>query len=289
MGKIRIKTIGDESTERAQTEEAKKRRLEKKIKKEKEHVKGVGLKGGQQIKMMEGVELTPEVEKLISKPEDEATKKVRKAKTKVRSKRYKKALSQIDRNKYYDIKKAITLIKSTSTTSFDATAEAHINLSGKIPKDKKTLSGAVNLPHGTGKKRIIAIATDELISRVSNGKIDFDILIAHPSIMSKLAKFAKILGPKGLMPNPKNGTISQEPEKRAKELEGGEITWKTEPSQPIIHQAIGKVSFTEDQLMENLTALVNSIGVSKISKINLSSTMAPGIKVEVTSLPGITS
>jgi len=163
--------------------------------------------------------------------------------------------------------------------------ELHVNLNPlTLPKDKKSLNGSVNLPHGTGKKRIIAIADEALLEKVQKGVIEFDVLVAHPSMMPKLARVAKILGPKGLMPNPKNGTVSPTPEKRAKELEGGELNWKTEPDQPVIHQMVGKVAFEDKQLIDNIKALVNSINTSKIAQLSLNATMGPGIKVDVTSV-----
>lgn len=289
MGKIRVKTLGDELFEKEQTEKAKTRREAKALKKGKAHIKGVGLKGGQQIKVMEGVELKPEIEQLLKEeapaPTEEKKAPSKKRMVKVRSKRYQGLTALVDRNKSYNINEAIKLIKKTSTTKFDGTVETHINLNpATLPKDKFSLSGSVILPHGTGKKRRVAIAAEELIDKIANGKIDFDVLVAHPTLMPKLAKVAKILGPKGLMPNPKNKTVTTEPEKRAKELEGGEVNWKTEPNQPLIHQPIGKVSFTEAQIVENLTTLVKSVGTGKIAKLTLNSTMGPGIRVDLTTL-----
>lgn len=290
MGKIRVKTLGDEEFEKEQQEKAEKRREAKALKKEKAHVKGVGLKGGQQIKVMEGVELKPEVAaavEAIEHPETakEDKKKARVAKPRIRSKRYKAFASQYDRAKLYPLTEALALTKKLATTRFDATVEAHLNLNRELlGKDKTTLSGSVTLPSGTGKKRVVKIASEALIEAIGKGIIDFDVLVAHPSLMPKLAKVARILGPKGLMPNPKNGTVTPDPEKRAKELEGGEIQWKTETEQPLIHQAVGKVSFTEKQLEENIKTLLNSVGVAKVVKLTLSSSMGPGIKVDTTTL-----
>ena len=150
---------------------------------------------------------------------------------------------------------------------------------------EKGLRGNVSLPHGTGKKIRVAIADsdtiEKIVSEVEKGKIGFDALVAHPSVMPKLARIAKFLGPKGLMPNPKNGTISPTPEKVAKKLETGEINWKTESDFPIIHLVIGKLSFKDNQLAENYSALVKSIGPTKIKNVTLKSTMSPGIKVTI--------
>lgn len=292
MGKIRVRTLGDEEFEKKQQKKADTRREAKALKKGKGHVEGVGLKGGQQVKIMEGVELKPEVEALLKADATSSAadgsvepkeKKARVAKPRVRSKRYQDLASKYERMKLYPLKDALALTKKLSTTRFDATVEAHFNINKEtLGKDKATLSGAVVLPHGTGKKRVVKIADEALIEAVGKGIIDFDVLVAHPSMMPKLAKVARVLGPKGLMPNPKNGTVTPTPEKRIKELEGGEVQWKTEADQPLIHQAVGKISFTEAQLEKNIKTLVNSIGISKMVKLTISSSMGPGIKVDIT-------
>ncbi len=287
MGKIRVKTLGNEELEKAQHEEAKKRREVKKEKKEKAHIKGLGLKGGQQIKVVEGVELKPEVEALLHEQPEKIVggKTPKKAVQRVRSKRYRELTALVDKSKPYTLKEALELVKKTATTKFDGTVEAHINLNPELfTKEKASLSGVVNLPHGTGKKRVIAIADDAVLAKIEKGQIDFHALVANPAMMSKLAKYARILGPRGLMPNPKNGTVTPDPQKRAKELEGGEINWKTEPTNPIVHLPVGKASFSEKQLEENIEALVTSVGQNNILKLILSSTMGPGIKVNISSL-----
>lgn len=286
MGKIRVKILGDEITEKAQADKAKARREGKRALKT--HVKGVGLKGGQQLKVMEGTELKPEVEALIhadAAQTPQTKKAVRQIKARVHSRRYRELREIVDKTKSYNTKDAIKLIIKTSNIKFDGTVETHININpATLPKDKPSLQGTVNLPHGTGKKRIIAIADDSVLKQIETGKINFDVLVAHPSQMPKLAKFAKLLGPRGLMPNPKNGTVTQDPEKRAQELEGGELTWKTEPDHPVIHQALGKVSFGQDKIEANLKAFVTSVSTGKIAKLTLSSTMGPGIKVDLNSI-----
>lgn len=303
MGKIRVRTLGDEDLEVKQEarikarREGKKGRIQSDLEKGgKAHVKGVGLKGGQQVKVMEGDTLKPEIEAMlkadaaaaegqVSDTSPKPSKKPKKVKIKVRSARYKKAAELVDKSKLYKLGRAVELVKKTSTTKFDGTVEAHININpATLPDVKQTLTGSVNLPHGTGKKRVIAIADEALIKKVAEGKIEFDVLVAHPSMMPKLAKVAKFLGPKGLMPNPKNRTVSPEPEKRVQELSGGEISFKSEPNNTIIHQAIGKVSFTEDQLAENVKVMVKAVGQSKISKLTLNSTMSPGIRVDIATI-----
>ncbi|MBI5620225.1 50S ribosomal protein L1 [Candidatus Gottesmanbacteria bacterium] len=186
----------------------------------------------------------------------------------------------IDKTKLYPLAEAIALVKKTSLTKFDGTVELHVNLNPMSLGDAKgDYRGTVSLPHGTGKEVRVAIADDALLSKIESGTIDFDVLVAHPSMMPKLAKLAKTLGPKGLMPNPKNGTVSPDPEKRAKELAHGQVNFKAEPGNPIIHMGIGKVSFDEKKLTENIQAILTSIGMTKISRVTLASTMGPGIKV----------
>lgn len=287
MGKIRVKTLGDEAFEAKQADKDKKRRESKKAAKEKAHVKGVGLKGGQQVKVMEGVELKPEIEALLkdeAQPEEKKAK-VKKIRAKIRSRRYQTLRGLVDRNKFYTLKDALKLLIKTATTKFDAAVDIHININPAIlDKNKLSLSGTVTLPHGTGKKRRIVIVDDTVLKNIENNKLDFDVLVTNPQYMPKLAKFARVLGPKGLMPNPKNGTITKTPEKRAKELEGGEIAWKTEPDHPVIHQSIGKISFGEEKIKDNLTSFVKAVNSGKITKLTLCSSMGPGIKVDVSTI-----
>ena len=287
MGKIRVAALGDES-EKEQKRRADARRQTKKSKKEK--VEGVGMKGGERVAVVEGTSINPEFKKLVEEVEKgdkgQATgdkKKKKEKKTKERSKRYKEAAGMVDKTKLYSLTEAVQLVKKTSLTRFDGTVELHVNLNPMSLGDTKgDYRGSVSLPHGTGKEVKVAIADDALLSKIEAGTIDFDILVAHPSMMSKLAKLAKILGPKGLMPNPKNGTVSPTPEKRAKELAHGQVNFKAEPGNPIIHMPVGKVSFEDQKLTDNVTAIFAAIGNSKIAKVTLTSTMGPGIKVELT-------
>lgn len=292
MGKIKVATLGGQEEEKLR-EKQKVRREEKKKREsasqrtEKVHVSG--MKGGQRIKSV-GAQSEEELDKLAKLAEEvekdqaegindeEAKEKPKKKRIRVRSKRYQAALMKIDHNKLYPITQALSLLREVTLTSFDATVELHINTK------EKGLRGAVQLPHGTGKQIKVVIAdqttVDKLVENIEKGKIDFQALVAHPSVMSKLARVAKFLGPKGLMPNPKAGTISAEPEKVAKRLSAGEVNWKTESDFPIIHQIIGKLSFKDNQLEENFKAFIKSIGDLKINSITLKSTMSPGIKIQ---------
>ena len=290
MGKVKVATLGSEEEqalkEKQRVSREQKKKREKAANVEKVHISG--MKGGERIKSVGASEeelekmakLTEEVEKDQAVGiKTEAKKSRRAAKKRVRGSRYKSAQTKIEHGKPYAIEEAVKLLREVSLTSFDPSVELHINTI------EKGLRGSVSLPHGTGKKIRVAIADsdtiDKIISEVESGKIGFDALVAHPSVMPKLARVAKFLGPNGLMPNPKNGTISPTPEKVAKKLEAGEINWKTESDFPIIHLVIGKLSFKDNQLTENFAVLVKSISPVKIKNITLKSSMSPGIKVAV--------
>lgn len=285
MGKVRKVILGDEEYEKKQKKKAEARRETKKAKKAK--IEGVGLKGGERTTLVEGTELKGEVKDLLEKVEqgEESSKKSGRKKKEVvhppkaRSKKYQEAVKLIDRTKLYAITEAVTLLKKTSMTKFDGTVEIHINLNPEILGGKTDMRGTVTLPHGSGKKIRVVEANDVLLSEIEKGVINFDVLVAHPSMMPKLAKVAKILGPKGLMPNPKTGTVTPDVEKRIKELSQGQVNFKTEPDNPIIHMAIGKVSFEDKQIMENIQALIDAIGKGKIAKATITATMGPGIKI----------
>jgi len=194
---------------------------------------------------------------------------------KQRSRRYRKLKTLIDRKKLYPLAEGVKLLCQIANSKIDETVEVNL-----ISREEK-LSGTVSLPHGTGKKQKIAIADDRLIDTINKGKIDFDILIAEPKMMAKIAKVAKILGPKGLMPNPKAGTITDKPEALKKKLEKGELRFKTEQKTPLLHIIIGKISFGEKKLMANLEALIEAVKSKNIKKAVLTSTHSPGIKLDI--------
>lgn len=296
MGKIRVSALGSEEEEKLH-DKKRIRREEKKKRGEAKKVHIAGMKGGERIKsasaMSEEEEkkmarLTEEVEKdqaegLVPRGAtgikvEEKEKPKKKTRVRSRSKRYKEVILKVDHNKLYPITEAIPLLRQISLAKFDGSVELHINT------NEKGLRGSAKLPHGTGKKIRVMIATsdniDQLVNQVEKGKIDFDALVAHPQVMGKLARVAKYLGPKGLMPNPKAGTISPTPEKVAEKLKAGEVNWKTEQEFPIIHQMIGKLSFKDEQLAENFKAFVKSVGEEKIKSVTLKSTMSPGIKIQ---------
>jgi len=208
-----------------------------------------------------------------TKKSEKKTKKQKKQK-KLRSRRYRKLKTFIDRKKDYPPKKALQLLCKISNSKIDETVDVDLVL-----KDKLQIT--VDFPYSTGKQQKIAVADEKLIKKVEKGEIDFDILLASPKMMGKIAKIAPILGPKGLMPNPKNNTISDNPEKLKKEMEKKTII-QTERKAPLVHVTIGKISMGTKKLLKNLKTLVDKIGPRKIKKAVITSTHSPGIKLQIT-------
>lgn len=280
MGKIRIKTLGDEELEQEQKKEAQKRKEGKKVVK--------GAHGGERVvavgpteEELEKVQIsaTEEMPQNKEKEDKKEQKKTSKYKEKkglksTRSKRYKEAKSKVE-NRLYSLQEALKLLQDIKLSQFDETVELHINTI------EPGLTGSFTLPHGSGKKVRVAIADDAIIQEVSTGKINFDVLLAEPSIMPKLAKVAKILGPKGLMPNPKNGTVTNKPQEEVKKYQGGHTSFKTESKLPVIHLSVGKLSFGEEKLSENIKTALQAVQSGKIKSVTLKSTMSPGIKLEL--------
>lgn len=191
-----------------------------------------------------------------------------------RSKKYVSARSFVDKTKQYELGEAVALVKKTSYSKFAGTVTADM-----VVKEVGE-QVALTFPHSTGKTARVAIADDALIEQIANGVIDFDVLLATPAFVPKLAKHAKVLGPKGLMPNPKNGTITQQPEARKKELEGGKITIKSERKAPLVHVAVGKTDMADEQLVANVQALITAMDF-RLKKLTLSATMGPSVKVKL--------
>jgi large subunit ribosomal protein L1 len=263
MGKIRIKTIGDEQLEKQQAEEAKKRSETKKTESE-------------------------QATATLSSPKEKKGKKEKfkkKNKGVSRSKSYLSKAELVDKNKKYTLEEAIKLLPQLKRAKFDETVELHFTLTDG------SMSGSVVLPHGTGKQIKVAIADgknlqelDTLIKKIESGNIDFDVLVATPDAMPRLARVARILGPKGLMPNPKAGTVTTKPEEVAQRYQGGQINFKTEAKFPLLHIALGKVSFGEEKIKENIMAILQSIDHKKIKNATLKSTMSPAIPLDLASL-----
>lgn len=286
MGKIRVKTLGIEEVEKEQQKEVRKRKEHKKT------AKVPGLKGGQRIaavgpseEELTRLESTSNViaTSPISRRDPRNDKKENKEKFKkttqrYRSKNYIIVAKLVDKTKKYTLSEALELLSKLHLAKFDETVELHINTTQ--PK----ISIVTTLPHGTGKKIRIAIADDGIIEKVAKGKINFDVLITEPSMMPKLARVAKFLGPRGLMPNPKNGTITTNPKDLAKKFEGGQVTFKTESKFPIMHLSVGKLSIGTKKLTENIQAALQAIKPENIRKVTLKSTMSPGVKIALDQL-----
>lgn len=274
MGKIRVKTLGDEAAEKQQKEEAKKRAEAKKVE----------LKEKTTEKNAEEAETTvQETPKTVSSYAKKASLKNKRDK---HSKSYQKVATLVDKNKTYSLDEALKLLPQLKLTKFDETVELHINTTDK------GISGNVSLPHGTGKQVRVAIANqtedpkavEELVKKIDAGTIDFDVLLATPDAMPKLARVAKFLGPRGLMPNPKNGTVTPKPEEAAKRFEGGLVNFKTEAKFPLLHMAVGKLSFGEEKLTENIKVALHAVQMKNVKNVTLKSTMSPGLKLNAASL-----
>ncbi|MFZ5932634.1 MAG: 50S ribosomal protein L1 [Patescibacteria group bacterium] len=255
MGKTKTAFVGET------VEEPKKKRKE-----EPKKVHLAGLKGGQRIKVVEAGPLPEEAAK-------EAPEKKKAKKARVRSKKYQEAKAKVRPGELYPLEAAIKLVKETSYSAFDGTVELHLVVK------KVGASAKVTLPFSFGKERKIEVATEATIKKLEAGKIDFDVLLATPEMMPKLVPFAKILGPRGLMPNPKTGTLISDA-KKAANFAGNTLNLKTEKEAPLIHTIVGKVNQDAQELTQNTLAILQALGGSKqIVKAYLKATMGPAIRV----------
>ncbi|HSI21045.1 MAG TPA: 50S ribosomal protein L1 [Verrucomicrobiae bacterium] len=182
-------------------------------------------------------------------------------------------MSKAEKNKVYSLEEGVALVKELSFSKFDGAVEAHIKVKGDAVR------GTVVLPHGTGKTKKVAVADDATIEAIAAGKLDFDVLLATPAQMPKLAKFAKVLGPKGLMPSPKAGTVTDDIEKVKNEISGGRVEYRADKT-GVIHLSIGRLSFKDEQLVENFRTIEAALGSAKVVTVSLAPTMGPGIKVQ---------
>ncbi|MEU4566684.1 50S ribosomal protein L1 [Micromonospora sp. NPDC023956] len=222
-----------------------------------------------------------------------------------RSKSYRKAAEVIDRSKLYSPSEAVKLAKETTAVKFDATVEVAMRLGVDPRKADQMVRGTVNLPHGTGKTaRVIVFAagakaeeaaaagadevgTDELVARIQEGWLDFDAAIATPDQMAKIGRIARILGPRGLMPNPKTGTVTMDVAKAVADIKGGKIAFRVDKHSNL-HLIIGKASFSETQLIDNYAAVLDEVLRVKpsaakgkyLKKVTLTTTMGPGVPVD---------
>ncbi|MBC5638539.1 MULTISPECIES: 50S ribosomal protein L1 [Ornithinibacillus] len=223
-----------------------------------------------------------------------------------RGKRYQEAAKLIDRSKSYDINEAVALLKETAKAKFDETVEVAFRLGVDPKKADQQIRGAMVLPNGTGKtQRVLVFAKgdkvkeaeaagadyvgdQDLINKINQGWFEFDVIVATPDMMAEVGKLGRVLGPKGLMPNPKTGTVTFEVEKAIKEIKAGKVEYRVD-KQSNIHVPIGKISFDNQKLVENFEALVETIVKVKpqaakgvyMKNVAITSTMGPGIRVDV--------
>jgi len=216
---------------------------------------------------------------------------------------------KVDKSKAYSLKEASSLVKEVNTTKFDASVDLHIRLGVDPKKADQAIRGTVSLPHGTGKtKKVLVLCTpekeaearaagadyvglDEFVQKIEGGWVDIDVIVATPSVMPRIGKLGKILGPRNLMPNPKTGTVTNDVAAAVNEVKGGKIAFKVDKA-GIIHASIGRVSFTPDKIAANSHELINAIIKAKPSSskgtylrsVFMASSMSPGISIDTKSL-----
>jgi large subunit ribosomal protein L1 len=221
------------------------------------------------------------------------------------SKRHRKNVELVDRTKSYPLTEAVTILKKAAPAKFNETVELHIKLGVDPKKADQQVRGTVQLPHGTGKSLRVAVLAKgekvkeaesagadvaggtELVDRIAGGFLDFDVLVATPDIMRETGKLGKVLGPKGLMPNPKAGTVTPDVGRAVKDIKAGKIEYRVD-DQGICHSGIGKIQFSEDQIVDNAQTLIKTLVSVKpasskgtyLVSAHLTSSMGPGIKVD---------
>jgi len=225
-----------------------------------------------------------------------------------KGKKYQDALKQVDREKLYDAQEAIELVKKTATANFDESVELAVRLGVDPKKADQQIRGAVVLPNGTGKTQTVLVfakgekakeaeaagadfvGEEDMINKVTQGWLDFDVVVATPDMMAQVGKLGRVLGPKGLMPNPKTGTVTFEVEKAVNEIKAGKVEYRVDKSGNV-HVPIGKASFDQDKLVENFQTMMDTLMKVKPSaakgtylrNVTVASTMGPGLKVNVSS------
>jgi len=228
-----------------------------------------------------------------------------------KGKRLRKAAEGIDRNQFYALAEAVKMVKGRATAKFDETIEVALNLNIDVRKAEQNLRGTVMLPHGTGKSLRVAVfakgdraneakaagadlvGAEDLAEKVQGGEINFDRCIATPDMMALVGRLGRVLGPRGLMPNPKLGTVTANVTEAVKAAKGGQVEFRAEKA-GIIQAGVGKASFTEEAIAANVRAFVGAISRAKptgikgtfIKKVSLSSTMGPGLKLELSTIAG---
>ncbi len=224
------------------------------------------------------------------------------------TKKRKVAEAKVDNNKVYSLKEATTIVKEINCTKFDSSVDVHVRLGVDPKKADQAIRGTVTLPHGTGKtKRVLVLCTpdkeadaraagadfvglDEFITKIEGGWTDVDVIVATPSVMPKIGKLGKVLGPRNLMPNPKTGTVTNDVAAAVNEVKGGKIAFKVDKA-GIIHASVGRISFAPEKIAENITEFLNAIVKAKpstakgtyLKSIYMASTMSPGVAVDTKS------
>ncbi|MFK8301323.1 50S ribosomal protein L1 [Capnocytophaga stomatis] len=225
------------------------------------------------------------------------------------TKKHKEALSKVDYNKLYSLTEASTLLKEITYTKFDASVDIAVRLGVDPRKANQMVRGVVTLPHGTGKDvKVLALVTpdkeaeakaagadyvglDEYLQKIKDGWTDVDVIVTMPSVMGKLGPLGRVLGPRGLMPNPKTGTVTMEIAKAVQEVKSGKIDFRVDKT-GIVHAAIGKISFTADKIVENASELIQTLIKLKptaakgtyVKSIYISTTMSPSVPVDTKSV-----
>ena len=225
------------------------------------------------------------------------------------SKKRKAVEAKVDRTRLYTLEEAMKLVKEVNTASFDASVDLHVRLGVDPRKADQNIRGTVVLPHGTGKtRRVLVLCTpdkeaeakeagadyaglDEYIQKIQDGWMDFDVVVATPNVMAKVGRIARILGPRGLMPSPKTGTVTMNVAEAVKEVKGGKIAFRVD-KYGIVHSSIGRVSFPVEHLVENAGELLHTLIKMKpasakgtyLKSVTVASTMSPGIKVDPKSI-----
>lgn len=259
MGKVKPRLIGDTEIEEKQKKEQKAKAMEKKMLKKKDE---------------KNVEEVSEV--VVEKKEKKSSTKSSAPKAAaVKGKKYQEAKKMVEAGKFYSLNEAIAILKMMKLVKFDQSVELHFTV------DETGLKGEVELPFSTGKVVRVKVVDDSVLNDLEKGKIEFDVLVTHPSFMPRLAKFAKVLGPKGLMPNPKAGTVSTKPEDVVKKFEKGMLRWKTEAKFPLVHQMIGKISSKESDLIANAEKFIGAVKKYHIQSAYIKTTMSPSVKLEL--------
>jgi large subunit ribosomal protein L1 len=216
--------------------------------------------------------IAPEEVEVEEKEKEEKEKK--RKRVKVRGKKYTESKTKVNLSKLYSVKEAVKLVKETSYSRFDGSFELHLVVK------KKGLTANLELPYSSGKAKRVEIADDKTIEKLQKGRVDFDVLLATAEMMPKLVPFAKILGPKGLMPNPKLGTLIKST-KDAEKFKGNRTNLKTEKDAPLIHTVVGKVSQKDEELIANIQAVLDAVGARQIEKAFAKATMSPSVKIQI--------